>query len=158
MFRATLPLSEEEFNKQRGAYIAAVAASLRVPTSSVTSVKVIVPGGSRRTTAAGFPRRSLLSASVQVETAVKGVSESVIFSKGSLDAQLKSNGLPASEALDVVTPQVTPQEGALACFQVNIHPGIIAAASVCGGALLVLLPVVALQCRSPSSRVAPSSK
>jgi len=156
-------MSREGFNEKRSSYIAAVAASVAVPASSVSIVKV-VEIGTRRSTVGGFPRRALLAASVQVETAIKGVPASAVFSKTALDAQLVKQGLPESQALEVVAvtnsdpAEETGATVAPSGIFITVHPGVVAAASIGGGALLVLIPLVVLRRLAPSNRVAPSPK
>ena len=67
---------------------------------------------------------------MQVETAVKDVPASVVFSKASLDTQLVSQGLPASEAMEVEesfrSPKSEKEEGTAATpsgLNINVHPG-----------------------------------
>jgi len=64
-----------------------------------------------------------------VETAIKDVPASAVFSKTALDAQLVKQGLPESEAVEVVAamnPETAEEKGAAVApsgIFINVHPG-----------------------------------
>jgi hypothetical protein len=94
-------MSLEEFTDKQAQYIAAVAAAVGVPATSVSVLQVSAEALRRALGLELPPRRSLLSQAVEVRTLINGATPGTAISKAALDDELRKAGLPASRSLSV---------------------------------------------------------
>ena len=94
-------MSLKEFIDKQAQYIAAVAAAVGVPATSVSVLQVSAVALRRALGPELPPRRSLLSQAVDVRTLINGATPGTAISKAALDDELRKAGLPVSQSLSV---------------------------------------------------------